>query len=149
MSFEERNAVSGILAGFIVWSLMLSVMISKTKLGLFMGEQGIQHWAQTVLWLILIGIGVAAAVTILFNVTYGMITGEKKTDFRRDERDEKIGLRGIQATLIVLTAAVILAIIVLAMGYQMLTALNVLLVGCALSSLASEVTKLYLYRRGF
>ena len=149
MSFEERNAVSGILVCFVTWGVMLSVLLQKTAAGLFDGSAGLEHWARAVLWLMLIGIGIAIVMTILFNVAYAIITGERKPDFLRDERDTLIGLRGIQATLIVLTIGIIGAIVALAFGTSILAVLNIILAACALSSLASDVTKLVLYRRGF
>ena len=149
MSFEERNAVSGILVSFVAWGIMLSVLLRKSAAGLFEGSAGLMHWAQAVLWLILIGIAVAIVMTILFNIAYAIISGEKKPDFLRDERDTLIGLRGMQATLVVLSTGIVFAFIALAFGTSILTVLNMILGACALSSFASEVTKLILYRRGF
>ena len=149
MSFEERNAVSGILISFVAWGIMLSVLLRKSAAGLFEGSAGLMHWAQAVLWLILIGIALAIAMTILFNIAYAIISGEKKPDFLRDERDTLIGLRGVQVTLVVLSTGIVGAIIALAFGTPILTVLNMVLAACALGSFASEVTKLILYRRGF
>ena len=149
MSFEERNAVSGILICFVTWSVMLSVLLQKSADGLFDGRAGLEHWAQTVLWLILTGIAIAIVLTIIFNIAYAIITGEKKPDFLRDERDTLIGLRGIQATLIVITSGIVGAIVALAFGISIIAVLNLILAACALSSLASDVTKLVFYRRGF
>lgn len=149
MSFEERNAVSGILVCFVYWVIMLTVLSRKSAAGLFDGSMGPQLWAQAVVWLILIGIAVAIVMTILFNIAYAVITGEKKPDFLRDERDTLIGLRGMQATLIVMSSGIVGAFSALAWGASVVTALNVILAACALSSFASEVTKLVLYRRGF
>jgi hypothetical protein len=149
MSYEERNAVSGILICFVIWAIMLSVLLQKSAAGRFNGSDGLTHWAQAVLWLILIGIGVAIVMTILFNIGYAIVTGEKKPDFLRDERDTLIGLRGIQATLIVITVGIVGAIVALAFGTSVLVVLNMILAACVLSSFASDVTKLVLYRRGF
>jgi hypothetical protein len=98
--------------------------------------------------LIAIGIAIAIVMTILFNIAYAIISGEKKPDFLRDERDTVIGLRSIQATLIVITTGIVAAFVALAMGAAILTVLNMILAACALSSFASDVTKLVLYRRG-
>ena len=148
MSFEERNAVSGILVGFVTWAIMLTVLLQKSAAGVFEGSAGLEQWGRTVLWLILIGIGIMIAMTVLLNIAYAMITGEKKPDFRRDERDTLIGLRGMQATVIVLTTGIVGAFIALAFGVSILLVLNLILAACALSSFASEVTKLVLYRWG-
>lgn len=149
MSFEERNAVSGILVSLITWVIMLIVLLRKSAAGQFDGTAGPQNWAQAVLWLILIGIALAIVMTVVFNIAYAVISGEKKPDFLRDERDTLIGLRGVQATLIVLSSGVVLAIIALAFGATVLTTLNIIFAACAISSFASEVTKLIYYRRGF
>jgi ABC-type multidrug transport system permease subunit len=148
MSFEERNAVTGIFVSFITWAIMLTVLLQKSAAGMFEGAAGLEHWARSVLWLILVGIGIAIVMTILFNIAYAIITGEKKPDFLSDERDTLIGLRGMQATLIVITSGIICAIAALAIGASVLQALNIILAACALGSFASEVTKLILYRRG-
>ena len=149
MSFEERNAVSGILVGFVTWVIMWTVLLRKSAAGQFAGADGLQAWAQAVLWLIVIGIAMAIVMTILFNIAYAVISGAKKPDFLHDERDTLIGLRGIQATLIVLSSGIVAAFIALAWGTSVLIVLNLILASCALSSFASEVTKLILYRRGF
>lgn len=149
MSFEERNAVTGILVCFVTWGFMLTVLIQKSAAGQFDGSAGLEHWARTVLWLILIGVAIAIVATILFNIAYAIVTGEKKPDFLSDERDTLIGLRGVQATLVVMTIGIVGAIVTLAFGASILVVLNMILATCALSSFASEVTKLFLYRRGF
>jgi hypothetical protein len=148
MSFEERNAVSGILVCFVTWAIMLTVLLQKSAAGVFDDGTGVQKWAQTVLWLILMGIAIAIVMTILFNIAYAVITNEKKPDFLHDERDTLIGLRAMQATLIGITVGIVGAIIALAFGASVLFVLNMILAACALSSFASEVTKLILYRRG-
>lgn len=149
MSFEERNAATGILVCFVTWGAMLSVLLRKSAAGVFDGESGLANWAQSVLWLVLIGIAIAIVMTILFNIVYAIVTGDRKPDFRRDERDTLIGLRGIQATLVVITLGIIGAIVALAFGASILVVLNMILAACAFSSLASDVTRLILYRRGF
>ena len=128
---------------------MLTVLLRKFAAGEFAGADGLQAWAQVVLWLIVIGIAVAIAMTILFNIAYAVITGDKKPDFLSDERDTLIGFRGIQATLIVITSGIVGAFIALAWGASILMVLNIIFAACALGSFASEVTKLVLYRRGF
>lgn len=148
MSYEERNAVTGILVCSVNWAIMLTILLQKSAAGLFDGPSGPEQWARAVLWLILIGIGVGIVMTVLFNIGYASVTGERKAIFLRDERDAMIGLRGIQATLIVITIGILIAIAALALGTSVITTLNIILAGCALSSFASDVTKLILYRRG-
>ena len=42
MSFEERNAVSGILVCFVTWAIMLTVLLQKSAAGVFEGIAGLE-----------------------------------------------------------------------------------------------------------
>ncbi len=148
MSFEERNTVAGILISLISWGLMISVIMGRHRAGVYDGADGLMLWARSVLWLILISIGIGIALTILFNIGYAVITGDKKPIFLKDERDDQIGLRGLQVTLAVLSAGIIGAIIALAFGIRILFVLNMILAACALGDMAGTLTKLALYRQG-
>ncbi|WP_309663533.1 hypothetical protein [Tabrizicola sp.] len=149
MSFEERNTVSGILISVISWGIMITVLARNAATGLYDGPDGPMLWARSVLWLILICIGIGIAMTILFTICYAIVTGDKRPTMLRDERDDLIGLRGIQVTLIVISIGIVAAIAALAYGLPILVALNMILAACALGDLAGMVTKLVLYRRGF
>jgi hypothetical protein len=149
MSFEERNAVTGIITGLVVWGIMIVVLGQNTAAGVYDGSSGTQAWAQDVLWLILIGIGLAIVGTVVFNIGYVLVTGEKIQGITADERDKGIGLRAMQAAHIVMATGIVLAIAYLAFGGALIVFLNGVLAVCALASLASEVTKLFLYRRGY
>jgi len=149
MSFEERNAVVAILSSVIAWGMMISVLGQNTLLGIYDGPLGPQAWARTVLWLILISIGITIAATVLFNIAYALVTGEHVMDGSRDERDKGIALHGIRAAQIVMATGIVLAIVYLAFGGGLVMFLNLILAVCAVASLADEVVKLYLYRRGF
>ena len=149
MSFEERNTVSGILISLISWAVMITVLARNTAAGLYDGVDGPMLWARSVLWLILICIGIGIAMTILFTIGYAIVTGDKRPTTLRDERDAVIGLRGTQATLVTLSTGIVGAIATLAYGLPLLVALNVILASCALGDLVGTLAKLILYRRGF
>lgn len=149
MSFEERNAVVAILSSFFAWGLMIAVLGQNTLAGAYEGAGGAQAWARTVLWLILISIGIMIAATILFNIGYAIVTGERNLSAHTDERDKGIALRGMRAAQVVMATGIVLAIVYLAFGGQMVMFLNLILAVSAVAGLASEVVKLYHYRRGF
>ena len=149
MSFEERNTVSGILISLISWGIMITVLARNTTAGLYDGAEGPMLWARSVLWLILICIGIGIAMTILFTIGYAIVTGDKRPTTLSDERDAMIGLRGIQVTLITMSTGIVGAIATLAYGLPLLIALNMILAACALGDMAGTLVKLVLYRRGF
>jgi hypothetical protein len=147
-SFEERNAAVGILISLISWGLMVSVLSSRHAAGVFDGADGPMLWARTVCWLIVVCIAIGIALTVLATVLYVAITGEKSPAFEKDERDNQIGLRGLQVTLVIMSMGIVGAIGALAWGVTVLTALNLILVACALGDMAGTLVKLFLYRRG-
>ena len=149
MSFEERNAVVAILSSIVAWGIMITVLGQNTLAGVYEGAGGAQAWARTVLWLILISIGITIAATILFNIGYALLTGERNLSAHADERDKGIALRGMRATQIIMATGIVLAIVYLAFGGGMVMFLNLILAVSALASVAGEVVKLYHYRRGF
>ena len=149
MSFEERNTVVGILISLISWGLMVSVLFRRHSAGAYDGADGPMLWARSVLWLILISLGIGIALTILFNIGYAVVTGERKPVFLKDERDSQIGLLGLQVTLVVMSVGIVGAIVALAFGVGVLMVLNIVLAACATGDMAGTLTKLALYRRGF
>jgi hypothetical protein len=149
MSFEERNTVAGILISLISWGVMITVLARNTASGLYAGPDGPMLWARSVIWLILICIGIGIAMTIVFTIAYAIVTGDKRPTTLKDERDGVIGLRGTQATLIVMSIGIVASIATLAYGLPVLVMLNMVLAACALGDLAGTLTKLALYRRGF
>ena len=149
MSFEERNTISGILISLVSWAIMITTLARNTTAGFYDGPDGPMLWARSVLWLILICIGIGIVLTILFTIAYAIVTGDKRPTTLRDERDGIIGLRGIQATLITMSIGIVAAIATLAYGLPLLVALNMILASCALGDLAGMLVKLVLYRRGF
>lgn len=148
MSFEERNAAVGVLVSLIAWGLMISVLSARHAAGVYDGADGPMLWARTVLWLILTCVGIAIALTIVANVLYALVTGERNPGFGKDERDNQIGLRGLQVTLIITSFGIIAAFGALAWGVNVLTALNMILAACALGDMAGSLTKMILYRGG-
>jgi hypothetical protein len=149
MSFEERNAVVCVLVSLISWGMMITVLGQNTLLGRYDGVDGMMLWARAVLWLIVISISIGIVLTILFNIGYVIITGEAKPSFKTDERDGLITLRAMQVAQGVLAIGIVFAIIFLAWGGAGLMFLNLIMASCGAASLGGDVTKLYLYRRGF
>ncbi|GHC58742.1 hypothetical protein [Neogemmobacter tilapiae] len=148
MSFEERNAAVGIVISLIAWGLMISVLSQRQAAGVFDGADGPMLWARTVCWLIAACIAIGIALTVLATVLYAAVTGERSPSFEKDERDNQIGLRGLQVTLVVMSMGIVGSIGALAWGVTVVMALNLILASCALGDMAGTLVKLFLYRRG-
>lgn len=150
MSFGERDAFTSLLTTLFVVAMFYFRLSGQHEAGLYDGPDGLKIWARSVLWLILISIGVAIAITILFTILYVMLTGEKKPSDLRDERDRMIEVRGMRISAAVTSVGIVAAILDLAWGdASALRAFNIILIGCSLSEIIKDIFKIACYRRGF
>lgn len=150
MSSGERDAYTGLLTSLIVAVIFYLRISSQFQAGLFDGPDALKNWAQSIMWLILIGIGLAIAVTILFTILYVIVTGEKKPSDLRDERDWLIEVRGTRIATVIISIGLVAAIMDLAWGgASAIRALSIILIGCSGSEMIKDLFKIYCYRRGF
>ncbi len=150
MSSGERDAYSSLLSS-LIYAVMFYLRISgQYEAGLFDGPDALQIWARSILWLILFGIGIAIAVTILFTILYVIVTGEKKPSDLKDERDWSIEVRGTRIATVIISIGLVAAIMDLAWGgASAIRALSIILIGCSVSEMIKSLFKIYRYRRGF
>ena len=149
MAFEERNTWIYLLISMIVMLVFGTRIYDATVMGAFDGPEGLKIWARQVLTYIPIAIVMVIVGVILLNIVYGIFTGGEDLTMKEDERDRHIGLRGMRVTGFVFSVGWIIAVIILAMGYTALQALNVMLLAAWFSDVAGNLVKLFFYRRGY
>lgn len=149
MSFEERNSLSGLAASILAWSIIGGTLWQRFHAGVFAGPDGPMLWARQMLWLMAIGIGVAIVLTIVFAIVDGLINGKDAVSTRTDERDQMIGLLGNRIVLAAMSAGVILAILLLALGWPVVGVLTLIVASCAIGDSLGTGYKVWRYRRGF
>ncbi len=149
MSYEERNALSGLLTSIVAWSIMGGVMWRQYTDGLYDGPDGVMHWARAMLWLMLYGIGFGIVIAILFAIVDGILHPNDKNRTQSDERDRTIALLGHRIVLVAMSAGLIGAILGMAFGWTAVQGLMLIVVSCALGDTVGVAYKVFLYRRGF
>ena len=94
------------------------------------------------------GIGILAsiALTILINIALRLITGQKMPPHLVDERDQLIRLRGAQVTLLLASGIFLGGVALLAFGFSLFTALNVMLAAFAVGTVSGSLTRFALQR---
>lgn len=147
MSHEERNVLTEILANAIIIGLFLWYLVAGHAAGQFDGPDGVQVWAMLVLRLMGASIVIGIVLVIVMAIVCRVVTGEK-SDLVRDERDRAIS--GIRWTVqgIIMALGIVGAVGALALGQQIITAMNLILAVWALGDTAGNLAKLYVYRRG-
>lgn len=148
MPYEERNAWSALIAGVITFFVFGTRIWSGTVDGAYGGDDGLSVWAWDVIWLIGGGIGLTIVVVIAFQILYAILTLTPNPQFITDERDTMISRHGSLITLIVSSGGFMVSVVMLAMGWSPLAALNTILGSMALAGMASEIYRVAVYRFG-
>lgn len=147
MSHEERNVLTEILANAVIIGLFLWFLVAGHAAGRFDGPDGVQVWAVLVLKLIGASIAIGIVLAILMAIVWQVITGEKP-DLTRDERDRAISGIGWKVQGLATAFGIVGAIVALALGQPVITAMNLILAACAFGDTAGNLAKLHAYRRG-
>ena len=109
------------------------------------------------LWGIIIGLAVVVTIigTILTHIVSAIIqaikTGDKEPDIEKieDERDQLIDLRGTKVTYLVSSLGVFLSMLTFVFGQSPLVLFTLLIFFGVVAQIVGDLTRLYLYRRGF
>ena len=148
MGYEERNTLVAIFVNVSVVAGFVWLILSMQGEGAFAGSDGLTVWARTVLWIIPASIVATIVITIVFNIVFAIATREADVDTVVDERDRSISILGMRVTMVVASVGFIGALVMLAVGWPVFLALNLILAGFALGDLCGSLTRLFLYRRG-
>lgn len=151
MSFQEKNITvtlinfSLILGFFVirVWQMIHSQTFTPAN---------VFH-----LWGIVIGLSIVVTIIALIlthmlaNTLHFIKTGERNLDDqdRTDERDQLIDLRGTKVTYSISSLGSFLAMLTFVFGHSPLVMFTLIIFFGLLAQIVSDVTRLWLYRRGF
>lgn len=150
MSFQEKN----VTASLVTFTLILGFYLIRV----FQMIQGESFNSTNVirLWVIVIVLAVAATIilTILTHIGSSVIEAirtkeEPEIEDIKDERDQLIDLRGTRATYLVSSIGVFLSMLTFALGRPPLVMFTLLIFFGVLAQIVGDISRLYLYRRGF
>ncbi len=146
MSFEERNTFTAILTDLLVIGLFVWQITARSAAGAFDGPDGFAAWGRLVLIMTGVGIIASIALTIAINIALRMMTGQRMPAHLVDERDQMIRLRGAQVTLLLASGIFLGGVALLAFGFGLMSALNVMLAAFAVGALSGSLAKFALQR---
>ncbi len=147
MSHEERNVLTEILANAVIIGLFMWFLVAGHAAGSFNGPDGVQLWAILVLKLIGASIVFGIVLAVTMAIVWRMVTGEA-SELTRDERDRAISGIGWKISMLGSATGFVGGILALALGAEVIFALNLMLAGCAFGDTGGLLAKLYAYRRG-
>jgi len=151
MSFQEKN----ITVSFVNFTLILGFYLIRVFQMILGGSFNSTNVFR--LWGIILALAVVVTIfaTILTHIVsaiiYAIRTGEEKPDIEdiEDERDQLIDLKGTNITYIASSIGVFLAMLTFVVGQPPLVMFTLLVFSGLVAQIIGDISRLYLYRRGF
>jgi len=151
MSFQEKNITVSLVNFSLILGFYLFRVFQMVQGGSFTSTNVFRLWGIV----IALAIGVTIFATILTHILSAIIqaikTGEEnpKIEDFEDERDRLIDLRGTKVTYFVSSIGVFLAMLTFVLGQPPLVMFTLLIFFGVVAQILGDISRLYLYRRGF
>jgi hypothetical protein len=147
MSYQERQSVVSLLTTTLVAAVFFVYVLPLYPTGNPYSPAVFHFWGAAVVILIPVSIAANIAVSIAFSIVYSMATHEKISSIS-DERDRLIELRAIRNGLYVFAGGFSLAMGSLVIDMPPSVMFIVIMISGYGSGLVSNITQIFLYRRG-
>jgi len=150
MSYQEKNITVSLVNFTLILGFYLIRVFQMILGGSFNPTNVFRLWGIV----IILGIVVTILGTILTHIVSAIIQAIKtkqEPDIRdiQDERDTIIDLRGTKITYITYSIGVFLSMLTFALNQPPLVMFNLLVFFGLLAQIIGDISRLYLYRRGF
>lgn len=148
MSEQEKNIYAAITSTLLVAGLYCMKMFEMHHEKLFSGEGAASLMGKSLLLLVVANVVANMIVRIVFSLIFSIATKTCETS-HLDERDKTIELKGMQVSYMVFAIGLMFSLGALALGWSPLIVINLIVLCLILGEIASGITKLYQYRRGY
>ena len=150
MSFQEKNFAVSLFNFTIIliyYVFRISQMISN---GTFYAENVFSLWGVIIIMAVLVTI----FATILTHIVSGIIEAIKTKEKPlikdiSDERDKLIDLKGTKVTYLIASLGTFISMLTFVFGHPALVMFSLLILFGVLAQIAGDVSRLYLYHKGF
>jgi len=147
MGHQEKQSIVSIIGSLLIIGFYTLYVYKNQVAGDPEIINDFQFWGKSFLWLIPIGIVVQIVIHILFAIGNRIVTQEDMPDIT-DERDKLIELKSIRISHWIFVVGFMLSMGSLAFGMKPSVMFITLLSSGFIASLASEVAKIFYYRKG-
>jgi len=150
MSFQEKNITVSLVNFILILGVYLIRVFQMIQGGSFNSTNVFRLWGIVIVLAILVTI----FATILTHIVSGIIQAiktkeEPDIEDIADERDRLIDLRGTKITYFVSSIGVFLSMLTFALGQPPLVMFTLLIFFGVVAQIIGDISRLYLYRRGF
>jgi len=150
MSFQEKNIAVSLGSFTLILGFYLFRIVQMIQGGSFNSTNVFRLWGI----IIVLAIGVTIIATILTHIASNIVEAiktRKEPDIEdfADERDRSIDLRGTKSTYLVSSIGSGLSMLTFVLGQPPLVMFTLLIFSGVVAQIVGDITRLYLYRRGF
>jgi hypothetical protein len=151
MSFQEKNIAVSLGSFTLILVIFLISLLVMVQGGNFTSANVFRLWGV----IIVLAIVFTILGTILTHIIYAIIQAiksggeEPEIEDLADERDKLIDLRGTRVTYLVSSLGVFIAMLAFVFGQPALVMFTLLIFFGVVAQVVGDISRLFLYRRGF
>ena len=151
MSYQEKNITVSLVNFTLILGFYLIRVLQMVQGGSFNSTNVFRLWGIIIVLAVVVTIFATILTHIVSAIIHAIKTGEEKPDIEdiEDERDQLIDLRGTKITYIASSIGVFLSMLTYALGQPPLVMFTLLVFFGLLAQVIGDISRLYLYRRGF
>lgn len=151
MTYQEKNITASLVTFTLILGYYLISLLQMTQGGSLTSGSVFRLWGIV----IVLGIIVTIATTILAHIISAIIQAiksggeEPEIDDTEDERDKLIDLKGTKVAYIIFSSGGFLSMLTFTFGQPPLILFTLLIFSGIVAQIIGDISRLYLYRRGF
>lgn len=150
MSYQEKNITVSLVSHLLIGVYYLSQLFEMQQAGGLVAARVFSLWAVAIVSIIVVNIIGNILTHILLSIVHAIKTRSEHVEkYVEDERDHLIGLKGDRVSYIAFSIGVLIAMLSFAFGQPPLVMFCLLILSSILAEIISDLSQLYLYRRGF
>ena len=151
MSFHQKNVTVSLATFTLILGFYLIRLFQIIQDGSFNTVNVFRLWGFVIAFAIAGTIIITILTHIFSAITHVIQTGEENPNIEdiEDERDQLIDLRGTKVTYFVSSIGVFLSMLTFVFGQAPLVMFTLLIFSGLVAQVIGDISRLYLYRRGF
>jgi hypothetical protein len=151
MSYQQKNVTVSLVTFMLILGFYLIRLFQIVQNGNFNSTSVFRLWGFVIAFAIVGTIVITILTHILSAITHAIKTGEEDPDIEdiEDERDQLIDLRGTKVTYFISSIGGFLSMLTFVLGQPPLVMFTLLIFFGVVAQIIGDVSRLYLYRRGF
>ena len=150
MSFQEKNITVSLVNFSLILVFYLIRVFQMVQSGNFNSTNVFRLWSIVIVLAVFVTIFATILTHIVSSIIQAIRTNAKPdVENIQDERDKLIDLRGTKVTYFVSSIGVFLSMLTFVLGQPPLVMFTLLIFSGVVAQIIGDMSRLYLYRRGF